>query len=114
MALAEKLFLEGQSYAEGWNFGPNDDDVHPVSWIVTDLARRWGGDARWLVDGGDHPHEARYLKLDVSKAKSRLGWYPRMTLETSLEAIVDWHRSFVAQADMRRVSLNQIKWYASL
>jgi len=114
MALAEKLFLEGQSYAAGWNFGPNDDDVHPVSWIVADLARRWGGGAIWQVDGGEHPHEARYLKLDVSLAKSRLGWYPRMRLETSLEAIVDWHRSFLAQADMRRVSLNQIKSYASL
>jgi CDP-glucose 4,6-dehydratase len=67
---------------EAWNFGPLDDDVQPVQWIVEHLARAWGRGARWELDAGEHPHEARFLKLDISKARqpctgSRAGAWAR-------------------------------------
>jgi len=34
----------------------------------------------------DHAHEARYLKLDISKARHRLGWEPQWRLESALES----------------------------
>ncbi|MDH4276236.1 MAG: CDP-glucose 4,6-dehydratase, partial [Gammaproteobacteria bacterium] len=60
---------EGQKYAQAWNFGPNEDDVKPVQWIVEQLANNWGNGATWQMDNALHPHEAHYLKLDISKAK---------------------------------------------
>jgi CDP-glucose 4,6-dehydratase len=45
-------------------------------WIVEQMAALWGPGA-WQVDAGEHPHEAAYLKLDISKARSRLNWHPR-------------------------------------
>lgn len=111
LMLAQKLWQEGAAYAEGWNFGPNDEDAKPVSWIVDRLTKAWSEGASWVVDGGVHPHEATYLKLDCSKAHARLGWQPRWSLESAIDAIVEWQKAQLASADMRTVTLAQIARY---
>ncbi len=111
LLLAQKLYEEGAGYAEGWNFGPNDDDAKPVQWIVERLTNIWGEGAGWVLDGGDHPHEAHYLKLDCSKAKARLSWQPRWTLAETIEKICVWHKAHLASADMQAMCLHQIKQY---
>jgi len=113
LLLAQKLYEEGAGYAEGWNFGPNDEDAKPVQWIVNRLAKAWGEGANWMLDGGDHPHEAHYLKLDCSKAKARLDWHPRWHLEDTLGTIVDWHHAYQAGKGMREVTLRQIAMYTA-
>jgi CDP-glucose 4,6-dehydratase len=111
LLLAEKLHEQGQTFAEGWNFGPRDEDARPVQWIVEQLCQTWGQGASWQRQPGDHPHEANYLKLDVSKAKQRLNWTPRWSLEQALEHITYWHRSWLDGQDMRSLCLKQIKQY---
>lgn len=113
LILAQKLYEEGADYGEGWNFGPNDEDAKPVQWIVERLTKAWGENASWVLDGGDHPHEVHYLKLDCSKAKARLDWHPRWHLEGTLGAIIDWHRAYQAGKDMRAFSLGQIRKYVN-
>jgi CDP-glucose 4,6-dehydratase len=114
LTLAERLYEGGADFAEGWNFGPNDVDAKPVGWIVKELAEQWGGGATWSVDKGEHPHEATYLKLDISKAKARLDWSPRLDLESALGMIVSWVRCYNDGHDMRQVTLEQIKQYSVL
>lgn len=111
LLLAQKLYEEGAAYAEGWNFGPNDEDAKPVQWIVDSLTKSWGEDASWVLDQGDHPHEAHYLKLDCSKAKARLDWRPKWRLEDALAAIIDWHRAYRDGKDMHELTLRQIRAY---
>lgn len=112
LMLAEKLSTQGTEFAAGWNFGPEDRDARTVEWIVRHLVDLWGGDAAWSCDEGRHPHEARYLKLDISKARGHLGWQPRWTLETALERTIEWHKAWLADTDMHDVSLKQIADYA--
>ncbi len=114
LTLAEHLYTYGPSYAEGWNFGPNGDDAKPVEWIVQKLAQRWGQGASWQVDAGEHPHEANYLKLDISKAGHRLNWQPVLRLDNALGLIVDWARHQRAGADMRTITLAQIAAYQAI
>ena len=111
LTLAERLHVDGDGFAEAWNFGPDDDDARPVQWIVERMVERWGEGAGWRVDAGDHPYEARYLKLDISKARQRLGWRPRWDLGTALTRIVDWHRAWLGGQDMHAFSLGQIRDY---
>lgn len=111
LLLAEKLYQEGAAYAEGWNFGPHDEDAKPVQWIVERLTSTWGEGASWQLDAGDHPHEAHYLKLDCSKAKARLDWQPRWPLAHALSAIVEWHRAYRDGGDMHELTLRQIRAY---
>jgi CDP-glucose 4,6-dehydratase len=113
LQLAQKLYEEGAAYADGWNFGPNDEDAKPVQWIVENLTKTWGEGASWVLDGGDHPHEAHYLKLDCSKAKTKLDWYPKWHLDTTLRAITDWHRAHRDGTDMRALTLSQIQQYVN-
>lgn len=111
LLIAEKLFNHGPSYAEGWNFGPNDCDARPVDYIADKLVKLWGEDACWQLDGADHPHEAGYLKLDCSKARQRLNWEPRWDLDKTLERIVKWHKAWLNHDDMRQYTINEINDY---
>jgi CDP-glucose 4,6-dehydratase len=113
LVLAEKLFCEGVSYAEAWNYGPDDEDCRPVGWIVDLLAKEWGDGARWEKDLQPQPHEANFLKLDSSKAKARLGWHPRWDLSRALRSIVAWHKVRQSGADMRAFTLSQIHEYTT-
>ena len=114
LTLAEQLFEHGPSFAEGWNFGPNDEDAKPVGWIVEQMAKLWGHDARWQIDTGEHPHEANYLKLDISKARSRLHWQPALRLNDALKLIIDWSKQRQVGVDMRAFTLAQLQGYQSL
>ena len=113
LVLAQRLWTDGAAVAEGWNLGPRDADARSVQWIVERLAQEWGGGARWQVDGGPHPHEAKYLKLDISKARARLGWQPRWHLAQALGHIVTWQRAWLSGEDVRALCLRQIDQYTA-
>ncbi|MBA3328540.1 MAG: CDP-glucose 4,6-dehydratase [Solirubrobacterales bacterium] len=97
----------------GWNFGPAAQDARPVRWIVERVTERWRGELRWAVDPGPHPHEAHHLALDCAKARERLGWEPAWDLGRALDEIVAWYEALRDGADMRAVTLAQIRAFAS-
>ncbi|HZG86172.1 CDP-glucose 4,6-dehydratase [Paenibacillus sp.] len=111
LLLAEKLFEGNGKYAEGWNFGPNDDDAKPVEWIVRKLCEKWPDSAGYNVDNNPHPHEANFLKLDCSKAKTVLGWHPAWSLDEALSQILKWVYAYRDGEDMRKISMEQIAEY---
>ena len=78
------------------------------------MALLWGADAQWQLDDADNPHEAHYLKLDISKARSRLGWYPALRLNDALTLILEWSKQFAAGANMRQFTLAQLNSYLAL
>lgn len=111
LLLAQKLYENGFDFAEAWNFGPKSQDERPVSWIADVLVDLWGG-AKWSRDLGEHPHEAQYLRLDISKARNKLGWDPVLSLEDGLKLVVDWATAMKNQEDMNKVTLDQIREYS--
>ena len=111
LVLAAKLFTEGAAFAEAWNFGPDDADAKNVEWITQTICELWGEKATYEVDTNPQPHEANYLKLDCSKAKALLDWYPIWNIHQTLESIVDWSKAFIRGDDMRQITIQQIKQY---
>ncbi|MDB5053048.1 MAG: CDP-glucose 4,6-dehydratase [Bacilli bacterium] len=111
IVLAQQLYENGMKYAESWNFGPDEKDAKPVQWIVEALCAKWGNGQGYSLDQGDHPHEARYLKLDCSKAKNELHWHPQWDLATALDKIIEWTKVYQAQGDIRGVCMEQISAY---
>lgn len=114
LVLAEKLWQEGSLFAGGWNFGPGDGDVQNVSWIADRMTALWKETARWELDEDQHVHEARYLKLDSSKAKDLLGWETKLDVATTLQCIVDWYQAYLDDQDMQVVTRKQIHDYSAL
>ena len=110
LMLAERLVIDGAEFAEAWNFGPEDSDAKPVSWILGWLCHRIPG-AHWELDGMPQPHEAGLLKLDSAKAKAKLGWAPKWSIETTLSETVEWHQAWRAGQSMAEVSVQQIEAY---
>ncbi|MEY4695138.1 MAG: hypothetical protein RLZZ95_1587 [Pseudomonadota bacterium] len=111
LCLAQHLSASGQAFAQAWNFGPRDEDAQPVQWIVQRMTQAWSQGATWQVAQGDHPHEAHFLKLDISKARAELGWQPRWSLDTALQKITEWHQAWLAGRNVRELCLSQIAQY---
>jgi CDP-glucose 4,6-dehydratase len=111
LVLAEHLWQHGQDFAQGWNFGPKDEDARPVDWILNHMVEVWGEGASWQLDEDPQPHEANFLKLDISKARARLHWSPSWNLETTLAHIVNWHRAWLDDQNMHARCLDEINAY---
>lgn len=111
LTLAEKLWEEGTKFAEGWNFGPHEDETKPVSWILEQLARLLGTKAVWKLDSLSQLHEANHLKLDCSKARKQLGWHPKLPLRRALEWVAAWYQGYQNNEDMKALTLSQIHRY---
>jgi CDP-glucose 4,6-dehydratase len=111
LVLAQALYQDGVQFNGGWNFGPRDDDARTVQEVINLLIQNWGSLATWTKDQSEQPHEARELKLDISKARQYLCWTPRWNLEQAIEKIVHWQQAFRNQGNMHETSLNQITNY---
>jgi CDP-glucose 4,6-dehydratase len=108
LVLAQALW-GSQEQAGAWNFGPAEQDVHKVGWVVERIVELWPGGLRWTHEDGPRPTEARYLRLDSTRARSRLGWKAPVGLDAALAATVAWYRALQAKADMRTVTLEQVE-----
>jgi CDP-glucose 4,6-dehydratase len=111
LVLAQHLYEDGSNYAEGWNFGPKDEDCKPVNWILDKMVAKWGKGASWQLDKNNNPHEAGYLKLDCSKAAMHLNWYPKWNLEDTLESIINWHQHYLSGKNIQEQCLLEIAKY---
>lgn len=110
LQLAEKLFTDGQTFAQAWNFGPAEKDAKTVEWIVKKLVEPLPT-AKWKIDNSPQPHEAHYLKLDSTKANNQLNWQPKWSLEIALANIMAWHQAWHNKQDMHQFCLSQIANY---
>jgi len=113
LVLCQALWNDPEAAAQAWNFGPRDDDAQPVQWIVEQMCSLWGENAGWTRDESVQPHEARYLKLDISKARAGLRWQPRWSLGEALDRIVAWHRAWISGTDMHEFCHSELKRFAS-
>lgn len=111
LTLAERLHGD-LKFADGWNFGPDDESVKPVQWIADAICKAWGEGASWGLTSDADLHEAGNLSLVSAKARKQLKWRPRWQLETALEKVVEWHKAFNQREDMQEVCVREIAAFA--
>ncbi len=111
LTLAQCLHEEPHSFAESFNFGPDEHEIKPVKWIVEKIVANWGSNASWHIDKNAHPHEAKKLKLECSKAKAKLNWQSNLPLEIALQQTVDWYKAYAQNQHMREFTVMQILNY---
>ena len=114
LMLAEKLWQNPGRFAGSWNFGPDESETLCVSDVLGHLKELWGPGISWRLDYSAHPHEAQYLKLDCTKAKTRLGWECRWDLNRALAATVQWYKAHQSKQALRAVTEEQIHFYQSM
>ena len=113
LLLAENLWRHPEEFSESWNFGPDERETKSVSAVLGRVRELRAADIRWRVDDGSHPHEAQYLKLDCTKARTKLGWKPQWNLDSALEATIQWYNTHQSRQELCEVAENQIRSYQS-
>ena len=108
--LAQNLFDNPSHFSGGYNFGPLEQDVKNVEWIVNKMSEYFP-DSQWSEDQSDNPHEAEFLKLDIEKADKILHWKPSWNINIALEKIIDWHKAFNNNQNMLEHTLEDISQY---
>ena len=110
LVLAQNLHNNFGKFSEGWNFGPHENDVKSVEWILDKMTSKWPNSS-WRLDKNPTPYEAGFLKLDISKAKFKLDWTPTWNLDLSLEKVIIWHHAWLKKEDMLSACFNEIREY---
>lgn len=95
LMLCVKLLTHGPDYAEAWNFGPDNQDNKTVEWIINEICKKWGAGASYSLENLNTLHEASYLKLDCTKARTRLNWKPNWNIYKALNKIVEWNKKYL-------------------
>jgi CDP-glucose 4,6-dehydratase len=113
IVLAEGLLAGNGRLASSFNFGPCEEPW-PVEKVATRMVELWGDGASWVLDSSPSVHEEHCLMLDISKARSELGWQPRLYIGTALEWTCDWYWKWSSGADMAHESLRQIAQFQKL
>lgn len=112
LLLGQKLFEEGKKYAEGFNFGPNEESVLKVADVAQKVVKYYGK-GEVVVHKRDDLHEANLLMLNIEKAEKVLGWKPTYTADEAIEKSVLWYKKFYENNDMDmfEFTLQQIEEY---
>ncbi len=110
LLLAQKMAENPGTYGEAWNFGPEESSFLSVGTLVDRIVKAWG-EGSWE----DHSmpgalHEANLLKLDISKAKSLLGWSPLWNIDRAIAETVAWYQQYPA-GNMHDLCCRQITDY---
>jgi CDP-glucose 4,6-dehydratase len=92
--------LAGDPVEGAWNFGPAADATLPVSALVQQMQTQWPG-LRSENDHDPHPHEAKILRLDCSKASEKLAWRAVWNAEDTLAHTVSWYRAYYERGELR-------------
>lgn len=112
LLLGQKLFEDGKKYAEGFNFGPNEDSVLKVADVAQKVVEYYGK-GEVVVHKRDDLHEANLLMLNIEKAEKVLGWKPTYSADKAIEKSVEWYKNFYEnkEQDMFELTINQISEY---
>ena len=108
ITLAEKMWNNGQEFSQGWNFGPTQDEEKPVKWIIEYIKNHIDKKMNLEMDMSIQPHEEKYLRLDCSKAISKLGWRSKMNLEKTMSWTLNWYTEYMKGNNMEEFTEKQI------
>jgi CDP-glucose 4,6-dehydratase len=113
LLLAQKLLNGEKEFADGFNFGPEDDSILTVAEVARKVVRYWEH-GEVTVNKPDNLHEANLLKLNIEKAKNLLKWNPTYSADQAIQKTVEWYKNFYNNEQMYDFTLKQINEYAEV
>ncbi len=114
LKLIECLWDNPENFSGGWNFGPNEDNMKPVIDAVKYSQKLWNGNPKVKILKENNFQEAKVLKLNNQKVKSKLKIKPKMNFNESLKKTIYWYASFYKGNNVKQITSEQILNYFDL
>ncbi len=113
LLLGQKLSEDPVRYATSWNFGP-EFELNKTVWEIVSNINHVLKDLiiKDVSVNRQEKHEAKLLYLDITKAKTQLGWVPTLSLEKTIDMTVDWYKKY-NEYDGYELCLAQIKEFSA-
>lgn len=112
LLLGGLLNKDASNYSKAYNIGPLPGDHLSVGELAQIAIKKWGNGNSTHVSDPNQSHEAGLLKLSIEKAKTELGWQPKLNSSTAIEWTINWYKQDMKkQADY---TFQQIQEYFSL
>jgi CDP-glucose 4,6-dehydratase len=110
LLLGARLVENPAKFSDGWNLGPENNDVLTVKELVEQAIKAWGKGDYSTPEQNDSPHEAGMLKLDISKARKELCWKPKMNSSEAIRKTITWYKN-ATKNNSRELVIQQILQY---
>jgi CDP-glucose 4,6-dehydratase len=104
----------GQTQRRALNFGPAAGEEVSVRDLADAMFDALGAPRSWVADEVPGAHEAKSLAIDSTAARAELGWRDRLASRSALDATAEWYRARSAGANMRDVTIGQIRGYEEM
>ena len=88
------LSQQPQKFSGAWNFGPKISDNLSVISIARLSLQIWGSGNIDIQESSSNFHEAKLLKLDISKAMNELEWMPSMDSNLAIKKTIMWYKAY--------------------
>ena len=111
--LLAKVQYEDKTIQGAYNFGPDEESCITTGGLTDLFCKAWGNGIRWKSKDDNGPHEANFLKLDNTKAKTILNWQPHWKIKDAVEKVVEWEKSLQNGCSADEITDKQIKDYFS-
>ncbi|MCB4790681.1 MAG: CDP-glucose 4,6-dehydratase [Elusimicrobia bacterium] len=92
IALGSLLYTDKKKYSGAWNFGPLSKNMVSVRQFVEEIIRQWGSGKYIIEKKTSTNSEAGLLNLDISKALSKLNWYPVLDFKQAVKFSIDEYK----------------------
>ncbi|MBM9501971.1 CDP-glucose 4,6-dehydratase [Leptospira sp. 201903071] len=113
LTLAKNLSEDPKKFSSAWNFGPSTQKVRTVYEVSRSIIDSLGKGEIIIDQSHDKVHEAHLLQLNCDKAHQYLNWYPRWSVDQTLEATASWYKHYMEGGDIREKTKEQIEKYFS-
>ncbi len=112
LTLGVKLHENPEQHSTAYNFSP---DASPIAYTVekiTNIFIETLGKGRYEIDSqANLRHEAKYLRLDSSRAHTYLGWKPAYETSEAIAVTAQWFEAYLSGKNLSDFTHSQIEAY---
>jgi CDP-glucose 4,6-dehydratase len=114
LLLAMKLYRDPKKYSGPWNFGTEKNTITNVEQIIKKIIRFWGY-GKYSTMKNKKYYEQKNLQLNINKAKQKLHWFPKLTIDQSIKLTTEWYKEvLIKKRPVEEITMQQIKKYQSI
>ena len=110
LMIADKQIRDPKSSGY-YNVGPLKDDCVTTIELAELFRKHWGNMKEVIIEGGNGPHEAGYLRLNTDLIKSSIGFESRWNIDEAVQKTVEWTKVWNSDGDVRDCMDRQIQEY---